>query len=158
MNQRIIAGATLAASVAGAAVLGSRFSPADPETASWYSRLKKSPANPPDAVFAPVWTALYAAMAVSAYRIWSSGDARRGRALSLWGAQLALNAAWNPIFFGARKPKAALADLLALFVVVAAYTSSARKIDRPAAWLMAPYLAWLGFAGLLNAEIVRRND
>jgi len=97
-------------------------------------------------------------MATSGYRIWKAPPSRaRTRALALWGTQLALNAAWTPLFFGARRPKAALADLLALVGVVAAYTATSQKVDKPAAAMMIPYLGWLGFASLLNEEVVRRN-
>jgi Tryptophan-rich sensory protein (mitochondrial benzodiazepine receptor homolog) len=73
------------------------------------------------------------------------------------GAQLAANAVWTPIFFGARRPALALADLAALLALLAAYTSQAAKSDRPAAGLFAPYIAWVLFAGVLNFEIVRLN-
>ena len=61
------------------------------------------------------------------------------------------------MFFGARNPELALADLVALFAAIAGYTNQARKADKPAAWMMAPYLVWVAFAGVLNAEIARRN-
>jgi tryptophan-rich sensory protein len=105
-----------------------------------------------------VWTVLYGVMSVSAWRVWNrpAGPARSW-ALLLWGAQLAFNAAWSPLFFGQHRKRAALADLLALGASLTAYTAVARKVDRPAAWMMAPYLGWVGFAGLLNEELVRLN-
>ena len=91
-------------------------------------------------------------------RVWrgSKGEDRT-RALGLWGAQLAVNSAWSPLFFGARKPRLALGDVALLLPAIAAYTWYARKVDQPAGWMMAPYLAWVAFATLRNAEIVRRN-
>lgn len=151
-KQNVLAAAAFGAATASAALLGSRFNPTG-ERGRWYGSLEKPPFTPPDAAFPIVWTALYAAMAVSAFRVWRS----ERRALPWWGAQLALNAAWSPIFFGARQPKLALADLVALFAAIAGYTNEARKADAPAAWMMVPYLAWVAFAGVLNAEIVRRN-
>jgi tryptophan-rich sensory protein len=124
---------------------------------------------PPDATIGIIWTALYGAMAVSAWRVAREAGRRpdgptqkvssryRRRALALWLAQLGLNAAWSPIFFGARRPRLALLDVAAQVPLVAAYVGFARRVDRAAAWLMVPTLAWLGFATLLNAEIVRRN-
>ena len=124
----------------------------------WYKTLRKPPFQPPSAVFAPVWTALYALIATSGYRVWKAPPSKsRTRALALWGTQLALNGAWSPLFFGARQKRAAFLDLLALFGVVAAYAQTSRKVDRPAAAMVIPYLGWLGFAGLLNEEIIRRN-
>ena len=124
----------------------------------WYHLLRKPSFNPPSQVFGPVWTTLYGLMSWSAYRIWRSPPSpERTRALVLWATQLGLNGLWSPLFFGKHKPRAALVDLVALATAIAAYIRVASKVDGVAARLMAPYLAWVGFAGLLNAEIVRRN-
>ncbi len=150
------------AATAVVAAAGAQFAPAGGRPgATWYRSLDKPPFTPPNALFGPVWTALYALSAASATRVRRaedpSGGFERNRALRWWWTQTALNGAWTPLFFGARKPKLALADLAALLVALAAYTRSAAKIDRPAAALITPYLAWTAFAGALNAEIVRRN-
>ncbi|MET0591107.1 MAG: TspO/MBR family protein, partial [Polyangiaceae bacterium] len=124
----------------------------------WYKTLHKPPFQPPRWVFAPVWTALYGLIATSGYRVWKAPPSKeRTRALALWGTQLALNTAWSPLFFGLRNKRAALVDLAALLGVVGTYTETTRKVDKPAATMMAPYIAWLAFAGVLNEEIVRRN-
>jgi tryptophan-rich sensory protein len=124
----------------------------------WYRLLRKPKFNPPPRAFGPVWTALYGLMSVSAYRIWRSpASPDRTRALVLWTSQLGLNGLWSPLFFGQHRPRAALADLVGLAAAITAYIRVASKLDRVAAGLMAPYLAWVGFAGVLNAEIVRRN-
>jgi tryptophan-rich sensory protein len=124
----------------------------------WYRLLSKPPGQPPAWVFAPVWAALYGLMSVSAYRVFRLPPSpERRRALGLWWTQLALNAAWSPLFFGAHRPRAALADLVGITASGTAYVRAARDLDRPAAWMMAPYLGWLGFAGYLNASIVARN-
>lgn len=144
--------------VTAAAVYGARYSPARPATRAWYAQLEKPPFNPPNAVFAPVWTVLYGLIATSAWRVWRrEPSTRRTTALALWGAQLAANAAWTKLFFGAKRPKAALADIVGLLTLIGAYASAARAVDRSAAWMMAPYGAWVAFATLLNEEIVRRN-
>lgn len=155
---RAMALAGFGAAVAGAALLGSRVSPDRKGTKRWYRRLKKPEFTPPRAAFPVVWTLLYAMMAASAYRVWKQEESReRRRALGLWWAQLAANAAWSPIFFGARKPRAALADLGMLLPLLAAYTRESRRIDRTAALLMVPYLGWTTYATVLNEEIVRLN-
>ena len=130
---------------------------------SWYRDLKKPPFQPPPAAFGPVWTGLYGLMVWSAFRIWRKPVANeaqgrsRTRALRLWVAQLVLNGAWSPLFFGAHRPRAALVDIALLLPTIAAYTHSAAKIDRGAALMTVPYLIWTSFATLLNVEIVRRN-
>jgi tryptophan-rich sensory protein len=124
----------------------------------WYRTLRKPPFQPPSWVFGPVWTGLYGLIATSGYRVWKAAPSKqRNRALGLWGTQLALNSAWTPLFFGARRKRAALVDLVALVGAVAAYAQASRKVDKPAAAMVVPYLGWLGFAGLLNEEIIRRN-
>jgi tryptophan-rich sensory protein len=124
----------------------------------WHRRLRKPSWNPPQSAFPAVWTGLYALMVASAYRVWRQPDSpERTRALRLWAAQLAANGAWTPLFFGAHKPKWALADSALLLAGIAAYATTASRVDKPAAWLMAPYGAWTTFATALNGEIVRRN-
>jgi tryptophan-rich sensory protein len=124
----------------------------------WYRLLRKSSLNPPDAAFGPVWTGLYAASALSAARVVRAEPSpARTRALALWGAQQALNAAWSPLFFGRRRPRAALMDLGLLWGALGAYLLQARKLDRAAAALVLPYLAWVSFAGFLNQQVVRKN-
>lgn len=153
-----LAMALFGGAVAGAALIGSRESPSGGRPNRWYRRLKKPRFTPPRATFPVVWTIHYALMAASAYRVWrmESGPART-RALAYWWMQLAANAAWSPLFFGARKPRAALADLALLLPLLAGYTRESGRLDRAAAIMVAPYLAWTAFAGVLNEEIVRLN-
>jgi translocator protein len=124
----------------------------------WFRALRKAPMQPPDRVFGPVWVVLYGLIAYSGWRIWNAPKtSRRDRALALWAGQLALNGAWTPLFFGARRPVAALIDVIALDATAVAYVTTARSVDRTAAIAFAPYLAWLGFATYLNGAIVARN-
>jgi translocator protein len=124
----------------------------------WYNSLQKPSFQPPSWAFGPVWTVLYGTIAYSGYRIWRAPKSpERARALTLWGAQLALNAAWTPLFFGARQPGVALADIIALDLAAGAYTAAAATVDATAAKVVAPYLAWISFATVLNAAIVAKN-
>ena len=150
---------TLFASVAASALLGARFTPRKgTEIGQWYTSLEKSPLNPPEQVFGPVWTTLYVLMALSAYRLWNRRESpERNRALALWIAQLVLNAAWSPLFFGTKRPDIAMADLLALMIALILFVRTTSRVDKGAAWMFAPYVAWVAFAGILNAEILRRN-
>jgi translocator protein len=123
-----------------------------------YRRLRKPSFNPPSWLFGPVWTALYGLMSWSAYRIYRKPDSpERTKALRIWATQLGLNGLWSPIFFGAHKPRTALADVVGLWAAVAAYIKAASRLDRIAGYLMAPYLAWVTFAGVLNGAIVHRS-
>lgn len=153
----LIALAAFGAATAGAAWFGARYS-RDRNRSSWYRDLDKPSFTPPDEAFSAVWTALYAMIALSGWRIWCAAPSReRNRALGLWIAQLAANARWSKLFFGQRRPLAALGEDVALERIVLSYIASARKVDRLAAGMFIPYAAWVAFASVLNAEIARRN-
>ena len=146
------------AGVGLAAISGSVWSPARPSIQRWYRSLDKPPFTPPDPVFGAAWSILYTLVAASAWRVHRApASPERDRAIQLWWAQLALNAAWTPIFFGRRALGAALVDALALAGTAAAYTVAARRVDRRAASLAVPYVAWTAFAAVLTASILRRN-
>lgn len=124
----------------------------------WYRTLRKPSFNPPDRVFGIVWPVLFTMMTLSAWRIYRKPPSTaRSAALGLWMVQLGLNTAWSVLFFGAHKKATALVDVGLLTTSIGGYMAVARKIDPPAALLMAPYLGWCGFAGVLNEEIVRTN-
>jgi tryptophan-rich sensory protein len=127
---------------------------------SWYVGLEKAPFNPPNWLFGPAWTVLYILLGIVGWRLWLARrvDERRAeRALAWWAAQLLLNAAWTPLFFGAQRPGWALVEIV-LLVAVATYAAiTAREVSRAAAVLYVPYLAWLVFATTLNLWIVAAN-
>jgi translocator protein len=157
-NHSLLALAGFGAAALAAGWIGSRYSPKDARTKLWYQRLKKPSFNPPQFVFPVVWTALYALMAVSGWRVWRTEDSgERSRALSLWASQLMSNVAWTKLFFGEHRPGLALADVVALESIVVRYIATANKIDRPAAMCFAPYAGWVAFATVLNAGIARLN-
>ncbi len=134
-----------------AAAIGGIFSPGGPH--DWYT----SPSwAPPDWVFGPVWTALYTMMAVAAWLVWRRrGFSAARAALGVYILQLALNAAWTPVFFGLRMPGAAFVVIVALWVAIAAATVLFWKHSRAAGALFVPYIAWVSFAGALNFSIWR---
>jgi len=132
------------------AALGSLWPPD-----AWYQQLSKPFFNPPAWVFAPAWTLLYALMAVAAWRVYRA--AGWGVALWLWTVQLALNAAWTPLFFGLRRIDLAMLDIVVLDLVVIATVGAFFRHDRVAGWMLIPYLAWIGFATLLTMTILRLN-
>ena len=121
---------------------------------TWYPTLRKPFFNPPDWVFAPVWTSLYLAIAIAGWRVWRrAGVAGAPAAMACYALQLALNLAWSFLFFGGRMIGAALAGILVLLVAIVANAALFRPIDRVAAWLLAPYAAWVAFAALLNLAL-----
>lgn len=125
---------------------------------TWYAALNKPPLNPPNAVFPVVWTVLYALMAVSAWLVWRTRPSRcRPRGLGIFLAQLWFNFLWSWIFFGLHRPGMALVDIAALWVAILLTMRSFRKMSVTAAWLLAPYLAWVTFAAYLNFGIWRLN-
>jgi benzodiazapine receptor len=124
----------------------------------WYQTLNKPPFNPPDWVFAPVWTLLYLTIAVAGWRVWLAGGLARARsAIVVYAAQLVLNLAWSFLFFGARMIGAALADIVLLLAAIGVNAAFFARIDRTAAWLLAPYAAWVAFAAILNLALWRLN-
>lgn len=125
----------------------------------WYDGLDRAPWNPPGWVFGPAWTVLYVLMAVAACLIARTGLDHRAVqvALLLYLAQLAVNLAWSWLFFGARAPGWALADIVLLCFLVAATIAAFWRVDTTAAWLLVAYLAWILFATSLNVWIVLRN-
>lgn len=124
----------------------------------WYRALAKPPFNPPDRVFAPVWTTLYLLIAVSGWRIWlARGLAGARPALASYAIQLALNLAWSFVFFGAHMIGAALAVIVLLLVAIGVNAAAFWRIDRVAGWLLAPYAAWVLFATALNFSVWRLN-
>lgn len=125
---------------------------------AWYAALNKPAWNPPAWIFGPVWTTLYAMMAVAAWRVWKPGGFAAQRApLGRFLAQLALNAAWTPLFFGWHRPGLAFAEIVLLWLAILWTIAGFRRVDRVAAALLLPYLAWVSFAALLNFTLWRLN-
>ena len=136
-----------------AASLGALFMPGE-----WYAALNKPAWNPPGWIFGPVWSALYTMMAVAAWLVWQRGGfATQRRPLAMFLAQLVLNAAWTPLFFGMHRPGVAFAEIILLWLAIAATLVAFRPVSRAAAWLLAPYLAWVSFAAVLNGTLWRLN-
>jgi benzodiazapine receptor len=128
-------------------------------TSAWYRGLDKPAWQPPSWVFGPVWTALYAAIAVSTAKALAaaqSDDDRRRVERHLW-ANMALNAGWCWLFFTAKRPKAALVEILVLEASTLTLLKQVNDLDPTAHDVLAPYAVWNGFATALNASIARRN-
>jgi tryptophan-rich sensory protein len=148
--------ARTSAAVVAAAVIGGLGTDVG---SRWYRQLDKPAWQPPGAAFGPAWTTLYGLMAVASARTldrMEEPEERRAFATA-FGANLVLNAGWNWLFFRARRPRWALAEILLLEVSTLDVTRRAAKIDGPAAKMLVPYAGWVAFATLLNAAIARRN-
>lgn len=125
----------------------------------WYQQLARPGWTPPDWVFAPVWTTLYAMMAVAAWLVWRRAGWPAARwPLGLFFVQLVLNTLWSVLFFGLRQPAWAFAEILVLWLAILATTLAFWRHSRAAGVLLLPYLAWVAFAAVLNFEFARLNS
>jgi tryptophan-rich sensory protein len=124
----------------------------------WYRQLTLSPLQPPGIAFPIAWSILYTLMAIAAALVWAHPGARgRWLALALFALQLALNLGWSPAFFQHHLILPSLVLIAGILLVAIATTVLFGRISRVAAWLMVPYLVWLGFATALNYDVWRLN-
>lgn len=154
---RIIEALVIAILVFTTATIGSRAT--IPNIAEWYEGLIKPSFNPPNWIFGPVWTLLYALMTYAAWRVMGRIDTRRDTILLaiVFIAQLLFNALWSIIFFGMHNPAYALIVVVFLEASVIAMILVFARYDRVAALTQLPYAAWVAFASLLNLSIVLLN-
>jgi translocator protein len=125
---------------------------------SFYEQLVRPTWAPPGWLFAPVWTILYALMAVAAWLIWRVHRFNAGRtALALFMAQLGANALWTWVFFVWREGALAFAEVVLLWCLIVATIVSFRRLNAVAASLLLPYLAWVTFASALTLAVWRLN-
>lgn len=121
---------------------------------TWYQTLHKPTFNPPDWVFAPVWTTLYILMGISAWRVWRIGPfAANHRALIVFGAQLGLNLLWSILFFGLQRIDLALIEIGVLLLAITSNMIMFWRIDVLAGALFLPYALWVAYASALNAAL-----
>ncbi len=130
-----------------------------PEIPTWYAGLVKPSWTPPPLVFPIAWTALYILMAVSFWRLWEHEPRAEARlsAMRWFIAQLTLNAAWSPVFFGWHGTKTALVIIVALLLAIGITIRLSSRVDRVAAYLLVPYVAWVAYATTINAGVVVLN-
>jgi translocator protein len=140
-----------------AGIIGTFFTiPAIP---TWYAALNKPFFNPPSWVFGPVWIMLYALMGISFFIIWKKGLNKKENkiAVSLFSAQLVLNALWSIIFFGLQNILFALIEIIMLWIFLVITIIKFYKIDKRAAYLLVPYVLWVSFATILTFFIFILN-
>ncbi|MCX7372895.1 MAG: tryptophan-rich sensory protein [Alphaproteobacteria bacterium] len=133
-----------------AALSGALFKPG-----AWHAALAKPSWHPPNWLFGPAWGVLYLMIATAGWMVWNA--AGFSLPLAAWGVQLVLNAVWSWLFFGRRRPDLAFAEVLLLWLSIAACVVLFAPISATAALLMLPYLAWVAFASALNFAMWRLN-
>jgi tryptophan-rich sensory protein len=141
-----------------AGLLGTIFT--TPKIPTWYAELAKPSFNPPSWIFGPVWTTLFLLMGIAAYMVWKNGLENRGTktALGIFLAQLVANVLWSAFFFGLENPGLGFAWILLLWAMIAWTISEFRKLSKPAAYLLVPYILWVSFASALNFAIWQLNS
>lgn len=124
----------------------------------WYDALRKPAWQPPRWLFAPAWTLIFALAAWAGVLAWRGGDSQAHEALAaVYVVNGFCNALWSPLFFKWKRPDWALVELPFLWVSTAAMIAVTVRLSPTAPWLLAPYLAWVSFAGVLNRRIVTLN-
>ncbi len=137
----------------GAALIGSLFLPGE-----WYSQLAKPRWTPPGWVFGPVWSILYALMAIAAWLVWKrEGFSGAWIPLTFFIAQLILNASWSWLFFGLQNPGLAFGEIVILWLAILLTLIAFWSQNAIAGVLLIPYFMWVSFAMILNLSIWRMN-
>ncbi len=125
---------------------------------AWYAGIAKPSWNPPDWLFAPVWSVIYALLALSAWLVWeNAADGAATVPMVAFGVHCGLNALWSALFFGARRMDWAFYEVLALWASIVLLMVLFAPISATSAWLLVPYLLWVGFASFLNLTLWRLN-
>jgi len=144
-----------------------------PHINSWYAKLDKPSFNPPNWIFAPVWTTLFLLMGVSLSLVWTQSNKgiaspRKNAGLAMtkeikiafyiFIIQLIFNVFWSILFFALHNPLLALIDIIILWILILLNLISFYKINKLAGWLLLPYLLWVSFAAVLNWQIATLNN
>ncbi|HEX4511261.1 MAG TPA: TspO/MBR family protein [Burkholderiaceae bacterium] len=151
-TKAIVTAAVAAMVVAGLGGLSTDLGP-------WYASLREPPWKPPDALFGPAWTLIYACAAAAGVRAWLATRlaAQREWMLVAFGLNATLNVVWSLLFFRLHRPDWALMEVGALWASIVLLMGLLGRRSRGAAWLLAPYLVWVTFAATLNASVVELN-
>jgi len=121
---------------------------------SWYGTLTSPSLAPPNWVFGPVWTTLFVLMGIAAWLVWREAAGPRSRAarvaIAIFAGHYVVNLAWSGVFFGAQWIAGGLVVIVVLWLAILATMYAFDRVDRRAALLLVPYLAWVSFATYLN--------
>jgi len=145
------------AALAALAVAGLGASATD--IGPWYQALQKPSWQPPDWLFGPAWTLIYALIAMSGVVAWNAARNRRQglNVVGVFALNALLNVGWSELFFGLHRPDWALFEVVVFWLSIVLLIVAASSVSQVAGWLLAPYLAWVTFAGVLNLAVVRLN-
>ena len=148
----VLAGAAAASTIAIVGALVTELGP-------WYYGLRQPPWKPPDWLFGPAWTLIFAFAALAGILAWERAPDRAARARVIWlfAINAGLNVLWSVLFFRLHRPDWALAEVGLLWLSIVALIWIPASYSRAASWLLVPYLAWVTFAALLNFAVVRLN-
>lgn len=126
---------------------------------SWYTQINRPTWNPPNWLFGPVWTTLYIMMGIALYLVWKSrlNTPLKSNAILFWSIQMTLNFFWSFIFFNQHLIGFAFVEMVMMWLAILVTIFAFSKINKYAAWLMVPYIAWVSFAGILNFTIWKLN-
>jgi translocator protein len=125
----------------------------------WFALANKPWFNPPNWIFAPVWTLLYILMGIALFLVWKSQplSSTKQTAIILFAVQLTLNFFWSIIFFKMQQPGWAFVEIIAMWIAILLTILYFGKISNTAAWLLVPYICWVSFASVLNYSIYKLN-
>lgn len=126
---------------------------------SWFQTINKPTWNPPNWIFGPVWTTLYAMMGVALFLVWKSETSvvLKKTAIILFATQLVLNFFWSFIFFNQHQMGWALVEIIALWIFILLTIFAFANVSKLAAWLLVPYISWVSFAAILNYTLWKMN-
>ena len=157
-DSRIVMASALVAWLAACFLVAAVGAAASLQAGAFYAELVRPDWAPPAAVFGPVWTILYATMAVAAWLVWRRREIRLARiGLVFFVSQLLLNALWSWLFFGWKQGALSFLDIVVLWALIVATLVSFWRVKPLAGWLLVPYLAWVSFASVLNYAIWQLN-
>jgi benzodiazapine receptor len=144
---------------AGSAMVVAALGAAATDIGPWYYGLHKSVLNPPDWLFGPAWTVIYALAALAGVLAWANARTVQQRTwvLVLFAMNALLNIVWSDLFFRFRRPDWALIEVVPFWLSILVLMIFLWPVSRRASWVLAPYLAWVFFAGWLNYAVVRLN-
>ncbi len=144
---------------AGCAVFVALLGGAATQIGPWYYGLTKPAWQPPDWLFAPVWTLIYGLTALAGVMVWNriADRERRMRMMALFALNALLNVLWSELFFGQRRPDWALFEVVPFWLSILVLMLLVFPVTRTGGWALVPYLLWVLFAGFLNLAIVRLN-
>lgn len=124
---------------------------------TWYALINKPAFNPPNWLFGPAWTTLYILMGIALFLVWQAKAKNKQTAYTVFFIQLALNALWSILFFGAHDLFLSFIEIIILWIMILWSIIAFYRISKPAGYLLIPYLCWVTFASTLTFAVWQLN-